>query len=370
MPLQIAQVQDGQIRVIDALGNVVSDFPMSLLSREATQLAINALLAARLDVALSTRASEATLLTRATEATLLTRATEATLLTRATEATLLTRLSKADFEARINTLGQKTMAASTPVVLPSDQTIQVSQTPINSRQGVSAGTRTLGGGTANLLFAVEATPYVEPSAAAQRSIVSTSAGDAAAGAGARTVRITYYNNTGAGPFTEIVTMNGVTPVNTVATDIRFVEKMETVTVGTVGGGNLGTISLFTGIGGAGTVIGTIGFGTISPGSGDFQTFWGQHYVAAGSTNRQPVFDVGSTGGGASAIARFTVRTFFPLVTDSIELAMSGAVLINGQFQREWQYPVITTGFARLKIYVVPQSNNTVVTASFDWSESP
>lgn len=39
----------------------------------------------------------------------------------ATEATLATRLSEATFIARINTLGQKTMAASTPVVIASDQ---------------------------------------------------------------------------------------------------------------------------------------------------------------------------------------------------------------------------------------------------------
>ena len=39
----------------------------------------------------------------------------------ATEATLSTRLADATFTGRINTLGQKVMAASTPVVLPSDQ---------------------------------------------------------------------------------------------------------------------------------------------------------------------------------------------------------------------------------------------------------
>lgn len=48
-------------------------------------------------------------------------ATEATLATRASEATLATRLADATFTARINTLGQKTMANSTPVVLASDQ---------------------------------------------------------------------------------------------------------------------------------------------------------------------------------------------------------------------------------------------------------
>jgi len=68
-------------------------------------------------------ATEATLLTRATEATLATRATEATLLTRATEVTLATRLADATFTSRINTLGQKTMALSTPVVIASDQSV-------------------------------------------------------------------------------------------------------------------------------------------------------------------------------------------------------------------------------------------------------
>lgn len=57
----------------------------------------------------------------ATEATLATRASEATLATRASEATLATLLTEAAFQARINTLGQKTMANSTPVVLASDQ---------------------------------------------------------------------------------------------------------------------------------------------------------------------------------------------------------------------------------------------------------
>lgn len=40
----------------------------------------------------------------------------------ATEATLVTRLAEATFTTRINTQGQKTMAASTPVVIASDQT--------------------------------------------------------------------------------------------------------------------------------------------------------------------------------------------------------------------------------------------------------
>ena len=57
----------------------------------------------------------------ATEATLATRATEATLATRASEATLATRVADSTITARLNTLGQKPMATSTPVVIASDQ---------------------------------------------------------------------------------------------------------------------------------------------------------------------------------------------------------------------------------------------------------
>jgi hypothetical protein len=75
---------------------------------------ILAQLVVALDTALSTRASEATV------ASILSQI-DVALSTRASEATLLTLLTQAAFEARINTLGQKTMAASTPVVLPSNQ---------------------------------------------------------------------------------------------------------------------------------------------------------------------------------------------------------------------------------------------------------
>jgi hypothetical protein len=82
------------------------------------------------DATLATRASEATLATRASEATLVAVEADTTaisanidvaLSTRASEATLATRLADATFTARINTLGQKLMAASTPVVIASDQ---------------------------------------------------------------------------------------------------------------------------------------------------------------------------------------------------------------------------------------------------------
>jgi hypothetical protein len=79
----------------------------------------------------------------ATEATLATRASEATLATRASEATLALVLTTSAFQARINTLGQKTMANSTPVVIASDQSaIPVTQggTALATTTSVSVST--------------------------------------------------------------------------------------------------------------------------------------------------------------------------------------------------------------------------------------
>jgi hypothetical protein len=83
-----------------------------------------------------------------------------------TETTLLTRLSKADFEARINTLGQKTKALSTPVVLPSDQTLTVSSTDLDIRNLSEAQDSILiygkqDGGTANIPIATSINGYVQ-----------------------------------------------------------------------------------------------------------------------------------------------------------------------------------------------------------------
>ncbi len=131
------------------------------------------------------------------------------------------------------------------------------------------------GTSAVTVKAVRATVYTPPGNNAQRSIVSTSVNDAAAGSGARTVKITYFDATGAGPFTETLTLNGTTAVNTVGTNIAFIERIDVLTVG-AGGSNAGTINLQTLINGGGTTIGSIA-------AGDNQTNWAHHYVPVGKT---------------------------------------------------------------------------------------
>jgi hypothetical protein len=83
--------------------------------------------------------------------------------------------------------------------------------------------------------------YVWPAAAQQMEVVSDSASDAAAGTGVRSVRIGYLD-TNYVARTEVVTLNGITAVPTVATNILRVNTFRVETVGS-GGKAAGNIDI-------------------------------------------------------------------------------------------------------------------------------
>lgn len=74
-----------------------------------------------------------------------------------------------------------------------------------------------------------------PTVPQQLRVVSTSANDAAAGTGAQQATIEYLTDPGSPTlftrFSEIVTLNGTTPVNTVATNISRIERVHVSRVG-------------------------------------------------------------------------------------------------------------------------------------------
>jgi len=265
-------------------------------------------------------------------------------------------------------IGQKTMAASVPVTMASDQSpVPVTFNVTGAKTGVSFGIKTLGGSTANTLQVMRSTAYTEPASAAQRSMSSSSASDTSAGTGARTVRITYYDNTGAGPLTETVTLNGTTAVNTVATNIRFIEKMEVVTAGS-GGVNAGTVSLFVSTAGGGGTVGTIGIGSLVPSVGDNKTLWAHHYVAAGLTAQFSVLVTGIQSGGSGTNGTFFIRYMTPLVANAAEILVGDAVLVIGAFERAFTFNPSVSGFSLVTAYGIPGTNNSTMTCAFDWSE--
>lgn len=134
--------------------------------------------------------------------------------------------------------------------------------------------------------------FTWPTTAQALEIVSGSANDAAAGTGARTVRVDYLDANWAAQ-SVVGTMNGVTPVALSVTAIR-VNRLTVVTAGS-GTTNAGLI----------TVAGTLGGDTFASMSiGDSSTFSAMYSVPDGKTAAL----VGWWGAtGTAAILTFQVR---------------------------------------------------------------
>lgn len=132
---------------------------------------------------------------------------------------------------------------------------------------------------------IRATTYTPQGNNAQRSVNSTSTSDISAGTGAQQIIISYLNAS----FTlksETITLNGTTAVNSVGTDWAFIENIAVSQVGS-GGGNAGTIQIWTATGGTGSVWGSIAIS-------DNETFWAHHYVPTGVNCYIMTFSAGAT----------------------------------------------------------------------------
>lgn len=211
---------------------------------------------------------------------------------------------------------------------------------------------------------VRRTAYIEQTTNAQRSIASASANDTAAGTGARTVKITYMDQTGAGPFTETITLNGTSFVNTVSTTICFIEKMEVATAGSTGS-NVGILTLKAATAGGGATIGTVA-------ATDNQTFWAHHYVPTGKVCNITGISCGHNGTTVGSGGLFTVQAFQIGIANGIEKQISDFVRLYGQsstFARNYTSPIKFTGPARLQVYLTPETSSaTIYRAAVDFFE--
>lgn len=111
--------------------------------------------------------------------------------------------------------------------------------------------------------------YVPQSSEAQRSVKSSSTQDNPSGSGAAAVRITYLNSSYVRK-TEDITLSGTSRIQTVATDIRFVEDFEVID----GAAAAGAISLLEAASGPQNEF-------VGIASGTTQAFLCHHYVPAG-----------------------------------------------------------------------------------------
>lgn len=195
--------------------------------------------------------------------------------------------------------------------------------------------------------AIRQTTFTEQSSNAQRSVSSASASDTSAGTGARTIKITYYDASFAGPFTVTLTMNGTANVNTGVTNICFVEKIEVVTVGS-GGSNAGIISLFAATAGGGGTIATIA-------ANDNRTFWAHHYIPSGKNCYITQMHGANSDGTNGTLYVLKAKS---LNANSAELEFSGVIDGGGQVNQgvtTYQTPISVVGPARVVLYGTPDS---------------
>lgn len=221
---------------------------------------------------------------------------------------------------------------STINTLPANWGLAMGQVGLNSSftasraQGYVATSATSG-------VAIRGTTYTPQGTNAQRSIKSTSTSDTAAGTGAQKVTINFLDTT----FTlqsETVTLNGTTAVNTVSTNIAFIESMVVSQVGS-GGGNAGTISIFTATAGGGSAWGSIA-------ASDNQTFWAHHYVPASVTCY-----ILSVTCGATVVAGQTNINHFgnPSVSNipELQVGMTLVHLAGSSFDHDYEIPLAFPG---------------------------
>lgn len=214
---------------------------------------------------------------------------------------------------------------------------------------------------ATTIVPLNATTYTEQTTNAQRSVKSASANDVnLTGTGAWQIIITYYDQNLNGPFTETVNLNGLTAVNTVNTNICFIENIMVITAGSTNQ-NAGIITLFTTTGGGGTAIVTVA-------AGANQTFMAHHYIASGKTLNINAIVVGAK----STIAGGILGKFLnPTQASSAEVQVTETLRTanNVSTPRNYGSPIQISGPGRFRLYVTPDANTaSTFHGSFDYYE--
>ena len=265
--------------------------------------------------------------------------------------------------ARFKAASTAAVAADPALVVtvsPNSAPLSVTTVPSTTAPGIAFGDVSL---AASAFAAIRRTAYTEQTTNAQRSIVSASANDAAAGTGARTVRITYLDQTGAGPFTETVTLNGTTPVNTVSTTICFVEEIEVMTAGSTGS-NVGILTLKAATAGGGATIGTVG-------ATDNRNIWAHHYVPTGKTCYVTGTLIGSDASVAGNGSVYVLKAL--TIGGSVDVQISDFMTLYGQSSqvaRNYASYIKVAGPARITMYVKPNSaSSNVFRGSFDYYDA-
>ena len=183
------------------------------------------------------------------------------------------------------------------------------------------------------------------------SVVSSSASDAAAGIGARTLTISGLNGTTYEEQTETITLNGVGAVTTAAS-FAIVHRMIVATAGS-SGTNVGTLT---------STIGGTATGNVVAGKG--QTQMAFYMIPAGKTGYLTKY-----GGSidASATASIDLELFATPFGGALNL--KGTIMFYGggntQGFREYETPLQFAEKTLLRLRATSDANNVDVVGAFD-----
>lgn len=200
---------------------------------------------------------------------------------------------------------------------------------------------------------------IPASAGEQMTLVSTSASDASAGTGVRTIDVHYLDATG-NEQSEIVTMNGVTPVNTVATNIRFVQSIHANTVGS-NGTAVGTISIYKT--GAATTI----YNVISPGGN--MSLNSARMVPFGKTFYLTNLSVAGASNKSISVKLRATSTFEDILTSGFFLFKDVTFIQNSSREKTFRVPLKFPALCILKATCYSSQAGGDMSVNFDgWTE--
>lgn len=208
-------------------------------------------------------------------------------------------------------------------------------------------------------------PSNQPVAAQQMQVVSTSANDVAAGIGVQQVTITYLT----APFpiniiepfkkkTETITMTGLAPVLTNATDIYRIDRFVPTRVGSTGVAT-GAISLQ-------NTLGTITYERIDAGRTNANT--AAHYVEKGFGTLITGLNFGCTTTGGTIL--FLIMSESDPLGNRVGVGQLTVELASTSIVREFITPKITTNSDGREVFVIMavrgRAANQATSGSFDF----
>jgi hypothetical protein len=194
--------------------------------------------------------------------------------------------------------------------------------------------------------------YVFPTVPIQMQLVSTSASDSAAGVGIQRVLV-HYLDTNYDIQNEQVTLNGVTPVLTVATNILRINSLHAIKVGTTGNA-VGNISLQ-------NVGGGVTYGFISSG---INTAMQAIYTVPNGVTGYISHWQASSGSSGNHFCQIELRatTHDGTIWPGVFLIQDGTGTQNSGVEITFPIPIPIPSKADVKLSVISDASNANVTA--------